>query len=83
MSGVMGVLLVVVFFLFLKREKERIRKKEKKRAGFLLLLKYPRLNKIGRKPARTVADLASARQHQESPAGRHGARARGGGVFFF
>jgi len=27
------------------------------------------MNKISRKPAHTVAELASARQHQEIPAG--------------
>ena len=36
-----------------------------------------RMNKISRKPAHTVAGLACARQHQENPAGHHGAR--GGG----
>ena len=35
------------------------------------------MNKISRKPAQTVAELASARQHQENPADHHGAR--GGG----
>ena len=35
------------------------------------------MNEIGCKPAQTVAELASARQHQENPAGHHGAR--GGG----
>ena len=32
------------------------------------------MNEISCKPAHTVAELASARQHQESPAGHHGAR---------
>ena len=36
------------------------------------------LNEISRKPAQTVVELASARQHQENPAGHHGAR--GGGL---
>ena len=36
-----------------------------------------RKNEISLKPARTLAELASARQHQENPAGNHGAR--GGG----
>ena len=35
------------------------------------------MNEISRKPARTVTELASARQHQENPADHHGAR--GGG----
>ena len=35
------------------------------------------MNGISRKPARTVTELASARQHQENPADHHGAR--GGG----
>jgi len=37
------------------------------------------MNEIGRKPAQTVTELASARQHQENenPADHHGAR--GGG----
>jgi hypothetical protein len=32
------------------------------------------MNEISRKPAHTVAELASARQHQENPADHHGAR---------
>ena len=36
-----------------------------------------RMNEISRKPAHTVTELASARQHQENPADHHGAR--GGG----
>ena len=36
-----------------------------------------RAHEISRKPAYTVAELASARQHQENPADHHGAR--GGG----
>ena len=36
------------------------------------------MNSISRKPAQTVAELESARQHQENenPAGHHGARER-------
>ena len=32
------------------------------------------MNEISRKPAHTVTELASARQHQENPADHHGAR---------
>ena len=39
--------------------------------------KPARMNEISRKPAHTVTELASARQHQETPADHHGAR--GGG----
>ena len=35
------------------------------------------MNEISRKPAHTVTELASARQHQKKLAGHH--RARGGG----
>ena len=35
-----------------------------------------RMNGISRTPAHTVAELESARQHQENPAGHHGARER-------
>jgi len=35
------------------------------------------MNEISRKPAHTVTELTSARQHQENPAEHH--RARGGG----
>ena len=35
------------------------------------------MNEICRKPAHTVTELASAREHQENPADHHGAR--GGG----
>ena len=37
------------------------------------------MNEISRKPAHTVTELASARQHQENPADHHGAR--GGGQY--
>ena len=37
------------------------------------------MNGIGRKPARAVAELASARQHQGKLAGHHGARGGGYG----
>ena len=36
------------------------------------------MNEISRTPAHTVTELASARQHQETPADHHGAR--GGGL---
>ena len=38
------------------------------------------MNEISRKPAYTVAELVSARQHQEKPVDRHGARGGGLGV---
>ena len=43
----------------------------------LVALTTTLVGQISLKPARTVAELASARQHQESPAGHH--VARGGG----
>ena len=44
---------------------------------YLVALTTTLVGQISLKPARTVAELASARQHQESPAGHH--VARGGG----
>ena len=35
------------------------------------------MNEFNRKPAYTVSELASGRQHQENPADHHGARGRG------